>query len=93
MRLLELFSGTGSVGRAFAAAGWSVVSLDSDEKTPATIRVDILDWDFLSYQPGYFDASWASPPCTEYSIARTAAKTPRNLDLAIGADPQIRLSG
>ena len=31
-RLLELFSGTGSVGRAFATLGWGVVSIDLDPR-------------------------------------------------------------
>jgi hypothetical protein len=86
MRLLELFSGTGSVGRAFASAGWDVVSLDSDPQSPASIHADIRHFDFRVWQPGDFDAIWASPPCTEYSIARTRAKRPRDLD---GADALV----
>jgi site-specific DNA-cytosine methylase len=46
-----------------------VVSLDRD--MPADIRCDILDWDFSAYEPKSFDFIWASPPCTEYSIAKT----------------------
>ncbi len=79
MRLLELFSGTGSVGSVFASAGWEVVSLDSDPKTDANIHEDILALDFTAYHPGHFDATWASPCFTFYSIARRGAKTPRNL--------------
>ena len=82
MRLLELFSGTGSVGSAFASAGWDVVSLDIDPKTDANIHEDILTWDYTTYPPGHFDAVWASPCCTHYSCARRGAKTPRNLPLA-----------
>ena len=81
MRLLELFSGTGSVGRAFEAQGWEVISLDINPG--ATITSDILDWDYKTFEPGSFDFIWASPPCTEYSKARTRAKTPRNF---AGAD-------
>ena len=44
MRLLELFSGTGSVGNVFREHGWDVVSLDRD--MPADISTDILDWDY-----------------------------------------------
>ena len=80
MRLLELFSGTGSIGRAFEAEGWEVISLDIHP--PATIITNIMDWDYQKYPPGHFDFIWASPPCTEYSIARTKAKRPRDFDSA-----------
>ena len=82
MRVLELFSGTGSVGSVFATEGWEVVSLDADPKTDATIHEDILTWGYTAYPPGWFDAIWASPCCTHYSRARSKAKTPRNLELA-----------
>ena len=82
MRILELFSGTGSVGQVFREEGWEVVSLDSDPRTTPTIVEDIRLWDHTIYPRGYFDVVWASPCCTHYSIARKRAKTPRNLDLA-----------
>ena len=82
MRILELFSGTGSIGNTFAEQGWEVVSLDTDVKTDATIHEDILTWDYTIYPPGHFDVVWASPCCTQYSCARRNARTPRNLTLA-----------
>ena len=80
MRLLELFSGTGSVGNVFKEYGREVESLDRD--MPADISTDIMDWDYRSspYPPKHFDVIWASPPCTEYGIAKT--KGTRNLELA-----------
>ena len=82
MRLLELFSGTGSVGKAFEERGWSTTSLDVDPASEPDFCCDILSFDFRQFQPGTFEAIWASPPCTEYSIARTKAKRPRNFELA-----------
>ena len=81
LKVLELFSGTGSVGEVFRQGGHEVVSLDirsiGDEKP--THQVDIMEWDYKQYPPGTFSVVWASPPCEHYSIARTRAKTPRNL--------------
>ena len=65
MRILELFSGTGSIGKAFAERGWEVVSLDKDQKTDATLKEDILSWDHTVYPPGHFDVIWASPDCMQ----------------------------
>ena len=82
-KLLELFSGTGSVGRQFRRAGWDVVSLDVDPTHGPDLCGAVLELAYASlWRPGDFDAVWASPPCTEYSRARTTAKTPRNFALA-----------
>ena len=69
MKLLELFSGTKSVGKVAERLGYEVTSLDLI--LPADINIDILDWDYTIYPTGYFDVVWASPPCTEYSRAKT----------------------
>jgi site-specific DNA-cytosine methylase len=79
MRVLELFSGTGSIGKAFRALGWEVISLDIDPKAVATICEDIRIWDYPVLPSGHFDVVWASPVCTHYSRARTKAQTPRDL--------------
>ena len=68
MNLLELFSGTGSVGRVAKEKGFNVVSLDLKN---ADINCNILEWDYRQYPSGYFNFIWASPPCTEYSRAKT----------------------
>ena len=68
MNLLELFSGTGSVGRVAKEKGFNVVSLDLKN---ADINCNILERDYRQYPSGYFNFIWASPPCTEYSRAKT----------------------
>ena len=82
MHCLELFCGTKSIGKCFEEYGFEVVSLDHDPKFKPTICEDILSWDYTIYPRGYFHVVWASPDCTQYSIARSKAKVPRNLDLA-----------
>ena len=75
--LLELFSGTKSVGKVAETLGFKVVSLDLKN---ADININILDWDYKIYQPKHFDVIWSSPPCTEYSIAKTTGI--RNIEYA-----------
>ena len=66
MQLLELFKGTGSVGKVARKMGFNVVSVDFDEKFKPDILTDILDWDYKSYTH-IPDFIWASPPCNTYS--------------------------
>ena len=83
MRALVLFKGTGSIDRALESYGFKVDSLDMDPKCNATWTADVLEWDTWRHMmPGRYDFIWASPPCVQYSRARTTAKTPRNLELA-----------
>ena len=77
MKLLELFSGTKSVGKVAEQLGYDVTSLYLKN---ADINTDILEWDYKQYQVGYFDIVWASPPCTEYSNAKSRGN--RNIEYA-----------
>ena len=45
MRILELFPGTGSIGKVFLGQGWEVISLDLDPNAEATIHENVLTWD------------------------------------------------
>ena len=79
MRLLELFSGTGSVGKPWREAGHEVISIDIDPTFNPEICEDILQLSFCKLDTP--DVIWASPPCNEYSRCRTRGP-PRNLVLA-----------
>ena len=69
IKVLELFSGTGSIRKICDTLGWETISLDIVEDVDH--KIDILDFDYKQYPVGCFDIVWASPPCTEYSIAKT----------------------
>ena len=77
MKTLELFSGTKSFSKEVVG---ETVTVDILHKFGPTHVADILTWDYQQYPPGYFDVIWCSPPCTEYSKAKTHGV--RNLQLA-----------
>ena len=68
VKVLELFSGTGSVGKCCKELGWDTVSVDMI--LPADHKCDIMDFDYKQYPKDEFDIVWASPPCTNYSMLK-----------------------
>tara|TARA_R110001592_G_scaffold342978_1_gene633074 strand:+ start:601 stop:1185 length:585 start_codon:yes stop_codon:yes gene_type:complete len=66
MKVLELFSGTRSIGKCCDMLGWESVSVDLI--MDADHKCDIMDFNYKQYEKNEFDIIWASPPCTEYSI-------------------------
>lgn len=72
MKVLELFAGTRSIGKAFEAAGHEVFSIEWDTRHPnIDWYTDILEVSSLDILErfGKPDIIWASPDCTSYSIA------------------------
>ena len=82
LRALDIYSGTGSVAKAFRRAGHEVDSLDLDPRFAPTYCTNVLTWDYKALPRGHYDAIWASCPCEQYSIARSNARVPRDLALA-----------
>lgn len=72
MKVLELFAGTRSIGKAFERRGHEVLSVDWDDQFPdIDIRDDVMNVyarDIVE-RIGHVDVVWASPDCTTYSIA------------------------
>ena len=71
MKVLELFSGTRSIGESFEKRGHEVFSVEWDESLPADLHADI---EFLKAPDvlrafGRPDVVWASPDCATFSMA------------------------
>tara|TARA_R100001198_G_C5144161_1_gene156625 strand:+ start:57 stop:686 length:630 start_codon:yes stop_codon:yes gene_type:complete len=68
MKVLELFAGSRSIGKAAESLGYDVFSSDVNEFHKIDYVVDILNFDVkkVPFKP---DIIWASPPCTYFSVA------------------------
>ena len=70
LKLLELFKGTGSIGKVAKRKGMVVMSVDLLDKYQPDITADILEWDYKKFHKdtGFVpDLLWASPPCNTFS--------------------------
>ena len=94
LRVLDLCCGYQSVRRAVeemfgATHEVRYVGVDCEQKHRPTVCADVRTWDWRAELPALFgddelravDFVWASPPCTQYSIARTRGP-PRDFELA-----------
>ena len=59
--LLQLFSGTGSVGKVFEVAGWKVTSVDILTRFAPTLQMSVLHLGVGDISE-LVDLLWASPP-------------------------------
>lgn len=72
LKILELFAGTRSIGKAFEARGHSVFSVDWDktlEHIDLNCDIGALTAEDVIFLFGLPDVVWASPDCTTFSVA------------------------
>ena len=83
MKVLELFAGTRSIGKAFEKHGHEVYSIEWDknfenidwyEDISKITAQDIID------RFGHPDVIWASPDCTSFSIAAISHHRRKNIE-------------
>lgn len=89
MKVLELFAGTRSIGKAFEAHGHEVFSVEWDKKfEDIDLYADVLTVtaEQIIREFGRPDVVWASPDCTTYSVA--AISTHRRRELNGNLTPQ-----
>jgi len=72
LRVLELYAGTRSIGKAFEAQGHEVISVEWDrdfEDIDEYADINDLTAEYLTEKYGHFDVIWASPDCSKFSVA------------------------
>jgi len=87
MKVLELFAGSRSIGKASEILGYKVFSSDLINFENIDYITSILDFDInkLPFQP---DIIWASPPCTAFSVAAIGKNWTKDGDNYIAKNPR-----
>lgn len=83
MKVLELFAGTRSIGKAFEAKGHQVFSVEWDKSFDnIDLHADIgsLTAEDIILKFGKPDVIWASPDCTTFSIAAISHHRRKNTE-------------
>lgn len=83
IKVLELFAGTRSIGKAFEAKGHKVFSIEWNKNFE---NIDLYDdimnvtAEMIIEKFGYPDVIWASPDCTTFSIAAISHHRRKNVE-------------
>ena len=90
MKVLELFAGSRSVGKACEELGYEVYSSDINDFPGIDYVTDIRNFD-IDKVPFVPDILWASPPCTYFSVASIGKhwnkdNTPKSDNAMIGVE-------
>jgi site-specific DNA-cytosine methylase len=87
MKVLELFAGSRSIGKAAEILGYQVFSSDLINFENIDYITSILDFDInkVPFQP---DIIWASPPCTAFSVAAIGKNWTKDGDNYIAKNPR-----
>lgn len=87
MKVLELFAGSRSIGKAAEILGYQVFSSDLINFEKIDYVTSILDFDInkVPFQP---DIIWASPPCTAFSVAAIGKNWTKDGDNYIAKNPR-----
>jgi len=90
MKVLELFAGSRSIGKAAEQLGMEVFSSDINNFEGINYVTDIRDFD-VSKVPFKPDVIWASPPCTYFSVASIGKhwnkdNTPKSENAMLGVE-------
>lgn len=81
MKVLELFAGTRSIGKAFEAKGHEVFSVEWDkgfENIDLYADINTITAEDILQKFGIPDVIWASPDCSTFSIAAISHHRRRN---------------
>jgi len=90
VKLLELFSGQGSISATFKENGFEAYRVDWSDKVEAELHADIMKLtveQIIDLCGGVPDVVWASPQCTTYSIATHIHRTRKN-----GLEPMTEMA-
>lgn len=97
MKILDLFSGLGGASEAFVQHdNWEVQRIENNPllsevphttiKSVLALRDELVEMEQLGFAPSeQIDVVWASPPCTEFSLAYSS---PQSIALREGRDYQ-----